>query len=178
MGYLGYLWSVNADLLFQTVRLVKRSIKQPLKLLLIGNHRIDLSKHLPDDLKVNVIETGWISYEDINLFLCASDVLILPLKHTQVSNLIWPSKLNDYLAAGRPVVATDIQILRPLFQLKNIGYLTEDNPQALSEAVVSVIKQEGLSAIFGANARALAEEELSWEKLIDRLESLYFGFKK
>jgi glycosyltransferase involved in cell wall biosynthesis len=174
LGYLGYLWSVNADLLFQTVRLVKKTIHQPFKLVLIGNHRVNLTKLLPDDLKSDVIETGWISYEDVNLYLCASDVLILPLKRTSVSDNIWPSKLNDYLASGRPIVATNMQILKTIYPKSNFGYLTEDTPTALAEAILSVISQDtALTQTFGTNARMLAEHELSWEKIVDKLETLY-----
>ncbi len=174
LGYLGYLWSVNADLLFQAVRLVKKTIHQPFKLLLIGNHRVNLAKLLPDDLKDDVIETGWISYEDVNLYLCASDVLILPLKRTPVSDNIWPSKLNDYLASGRPIVATDMQILKVVHQKNNFGYLTDDNPAALAEAILSVMSQDTtVTQTFGNNARTLAEDELSWENIVSKLETLY-----
>jgi len=173
LGYLGYLWTVNADLLFQTVRLVKTAIHQPFKLLLIGNHRVNLTKLLPYDLKGDVIETGWASYEDVNLYLCASDVLLLPLVRSPVSDNIWPSKLNDYLASGRPIVATDMQILKSIYQKKNFGYLTDDNPTALAEAILSVISQEAVSQTFGHNARALAEDELSWEKIVDEVETIY-----
>lgn len=172
LGYLGYLWSVNADLLFQTVRLVKNATDQPFKLLLIGNHRINLKKILPNDLKGDVLETGWADYHDINLYLCASDILILPLKLTQVSDMIWPSKLNDCLASGRPVVATNMNILKPIHQKKNFGYLTEDNPNALSKAILFIITNPLLTQELGNNARILAEE-LSWDKIVDQIESLY-----
>jgi len=172
LGYLGYLWSVNADLLFQTVRLVKQAINQPFKLLLIGNHRVNLKRILPDDLKDDIVETGWADYEDVNLYLCASDVLILPLKLTQVSDIIWPSKLNDYLASGRPIVATNMQILKPILQKGNFGFLTDDNPQALSEAITSIITNPDLAQEFGQNARILAEK-LSWGRILDHIESLY-----
>jgi len=174
MGYLGYLWTVNASLLFQTVRMVKAAINRPFKLLLIGNHRANLMKVLPEDLKEDVIETGWVSYQEVNLYLCASDVLMLPLKRTPVSDSIWPSKLNDYLAAGRPIVATDMHILKSLYQKHNFGYLTNDNPSELAEAVLSVVADKVISREFGCNARILAEEELSWDKIVDRLEALYY----
>lgn len=174
LGYLGYLWSVNADLLFQTIRLIKGRMKQPFKLLLIGNHRVNLKKLLPGDLKDDVIETGWVSYEDVNLYLCASDVLILPLKRTAVSDCIWPSKINDYLASGRPIVATDMQILRPIYKKRTFGCLAEDNPTALAQGVLSLMPQELNNQGFGRNARLLAEEELSWNKIVDRVEELYF----
>ena len=172
LGYLGYLWSVNADLLFQTIRLVKQVSNQPFKLLLIGNHRVNLTQLLPGDLKEDVIETGWIPYEDVNLYLCASDALILPLKRTPVSDNIWPSKLNDYLASGRPIVSTDMRILKSVYQKRNFGYLTGDSPTELAEAVLSTLAKEATAREFGQNARLLAEE-LSWNKIVDQVESLY-----
>jgi glycosyltransferase involved in cell wall biosynthesis len=173
LGYLGYFWSVNADLLFQTFRLVKATIHQPVKLLLIGNHRVNLPKLLPGDLKNDVVETGWAAYEDVNYYLCASDVLLLPFVRTPVTESIWPSKINDYLASGRPIVATDMNILREIYKKKPFGHLTADNPKALAEAVVSVITNNAASLEFGHNARLLAEGDLSWEKIVVQVESLY-----
>lgn len=174
LGYLGYLWTVNADLLFQTFRLVKESLDKPIKLLLIGNHRVNLNKILPDDLTNDILETGWADYEDVNLYLCASDVLILPLKRTQVSDIIWPSKLNDYLASGRPVVATKMQIVESIHQKKDFGYLTEDTPQSLSQAVLSMLSADPSQVEkYGRNARSLAEVDLAWGAIVTKLESLY-----
>ena len=174
LGYLGYLWHVNADLLFRTFRLVKRAMDQPVKLLLIGNHRVNLKKLLPGDLRGDVLETGWAAYEDVNLYLCASDVLILPLMRTQVSDMVWPSKMNDYLAAGRPIVSTAMNILKPIYQMRKFGHLTEDTPESLAEAVLALLTNPALGREFGRNARLLAEEELAWEKIVNKIEAFYF----
>jgi glycosyltransferase involved in cell wall biosynthesis len=173
LGYLGYLWIVNADLLFQTVRYIKEAVRQPVKLLLIGNHRVNLKNILPDDLQGDIIETGWIDYDEMNLYLCASDVLVLPLKRTAVSDNIWPSKLNDYLASGRPIVATNMNILKSVYQKRNFGYLVRDDPKVFAEAIQFVLSNDFAAREFGHNARILAEEELSWEKIVDELENLY-----
>ena len=173
IGYLGYLWSLNADFLFQTLRQLKSQITQPVKLLLIGNHRVNLKKMLPGDLRNDVIETGWVSAEAVNLYLCASDVLLLPLVSSPVSENIWPSKINDYFAAGRPVVATKMRILQPIYKKQNFGCLTDDQPEALASAIHSIFLQEDKAQYFGSNARLLAEKELAWGKIVEKLEALY-----
>lgn len=178
IGYLGYLWPVNANLLFATLKAVKERVDHRAKLLLIGNHRVNLPALLPADLQEDVIATGWVDYEKVNLYLCASDILMLPLKRTQVSEIIWPSKLNDYLAAGRPVVATDMSILRPLNRQAAFASLCADDPDSLAEGIGAITNDASLADTYGKNGRCLAENDLSWSTIVGQLETRYAELPK
>ena len=175
LGYLGVLRPTSAKLLFDSFRLIRERIAGPCKLVLIGNHRLRLRDYIPAGCEEDVIETGWVSYEELNLYLAASDVLLLPFKKTIATDSIWPSKLNDYLAVGRPVVGTKMRILEPIFQEYQVGLLTKDDPQEFAEGCLRVLDDTPLRRQMGANARALAEGDLSWERLVDRLEEFYFS---
>jgi glycosyltransferase involved in cell wall biosynthesis len=84
----------------------------------------------------------------------------------------WPSKLNDFLAAGRPIVATRVGDVAALFQ-KKIGILTDDTPQALADGLVEIANNPEQAEHFGCRARALAEGELNWTTIVEQLESFY-----
>ncbi len=174
LGYVGVMRATTARLLFSALALVKQMIPQPVKVLCIGNHKLkDFWSFVPADCREDVIETGWIDYDDLNVYLSASDVTVLPFRHMIATDNIWPSKLNDYLAAGRPTVATDMRILRPLFRAYDIGLLTEDTPLAFAQGVVTLLLSPEVRARQSRSARALAEGDLSWEHQVGQLEQFY-----
>ncbi len=54
----------------------------------------------------------------------------------------WPSKVSDYLNAGRPIIATKISDFEELFINYNLGYLSnEDSPNSLSNTIQLCFKR-------------------------------------
>lgn len=179
LGYVGVMRSTTAELLFASLPIIKRLAGRPVKVVCAGNHKLkDFRSYVPADCQDDVIETGWVDYEELNLYLSSSDVMVLPFQRMIATDSIWPSKLNDYLAVGRPTVATNMRILRPIYQRYDIGVLAEDNPQAFAEAVVGLLHDPARRAGMMTAARALAEGDLSWESLVDRLEEFYIKLAK
>lgn len=176
LGYVGVMRQTTAELLFPAFRLLRRRAGCPVKLVCAGNHKLkDFWDYVPADCAEDVVETGWISYEALNLYLSACDVTVLPFRRTVATDNIWPSKLNDYLAVGRPTVGTAMRILQPLFQQHAIGLLTADEPEAFAEGCLQLLHDPAARQRMGENARRLAEGELSWSRLVDRLEQFYAG---
>lgn len=173
IGYLGVLRPSSAELLFAAFSIIRRQAAGPCKLVMIGNHKLNLDDFIPADCRADVIETGWLSYEDVNLYLSASDILALPLKRAVATDNVWPSKFNDYLAAGRATVATSMRVLESLFQSHQVGLLTDDDPSAFADGCLRLMADAPQRLQMGKNARALAEGELSWESTVDRLEQFY-----
>ncbi len=179
LGYVGVMRSTTAELLFSALPIIKRLAGRPVKVVCAGNHKLkDFRSYVPADCMDDVIETGWVDYEELNLYLSASDVMALPFRRMVATDSIWPSKLNDYLAVGRPTVATDMRILRPIFGRYDIGVLADDTPQAFAEATVALLHDPARRAGMNTAARALAEGDLSWEHLVARLEEFYIKLMK
>ena len=120
-----------------------------------------------------VIRTGFISYEDMNRYLAACDLCWLPLRDTGANRGRWPLKLNEYLAAGQPVVATAVGDVATLVREHEIGLLAQDRPEDLAEATAQVLGAPSLRDRLGRNARQVAEEVFDWALLTERLESFY-----
>lgn len=179
LGYVGVMRSTTAQLLFSALPLIKQLAGRPVKVVCAGNHKLkDFRSFVPADCMDDVIETGWVDYEELNLYLSSSDVMVLPFQRMVATDSIWPSKLNDYLAVGRPTVATDMRILRPIFQRYDIGVLADDTPQAFAEATVALLHDPARRAGMNTAARALAEGDLSWAHLVARLEEFYIKLVK
>lgn len=174
LGYLGVLRHKNLPFLLDIVELVRQRSGQDVKLLLIGNHKVDLTPAWQRGAQDYLVETGWIEYEEVSAYLSASDVLLLPLLDTVANNKIWYSKTNDYLAAGRPIVSTSMEVLVDLWERRRPGLLAgKDDPEQFAEAVLTLLNDPDLRRELGANARRTAEEEFDWQQLTAKLGGFY-----
>jgi glycosyltransferase involved in cell wall biosynthesis len=156
----------EAQLLFETLeRLLE--LRPDVKLMMIGNHKTVL----PD--MPQIIETGYLTHEQLVRSLGACDVMLLPLKDTVSSRGRWPSKINDYLAAGKPTVASAVGDICQLFHRHAIGQIAGDDAESLAQAANNLLSQSELRRTMGQNARRLAENELNWSVLGNRLNAHY-----
>jgi glycosyltransferase involved in cell wall biosynthesis len=104
----------------------------------------------------NVRLEGHVSPARVPLYLAASDVLLLPnsaatplsSRHTS------PMKAFEYMAAGRPIVASDLPSLRELFASDVDALLVApDDPGELARAVRRLLDDPSLSERLAASAR-------------------------
>jgi UDP-galactopyranose mutase len=66
----------------------------------------------------NIYYLGLKTYAELPRYLSGWDVAMLPFAHNESTRYISPTKTPEYLAAGRPVVATSVQdIVRPYGEL-------------------------------------------------------------
>lgn len=170
IGYLGAIFHSDAQLMFEAFDLLRRELPQA-RLVLIGQRNLPLNSYISDPEVV--IESGWVSYSDLNRYLAACDILWLPLRDTVANRGRWPSKLNDYLAAGRPVVATAVGDLTELFQAYRLGRLARDEPAVLAAQVVELMRSPAEREECARVARRVAEDVLAWPLLTAKLEALY-----
>jgi len=173
LGYLGVLRPENAELLFHSFRRIGSKMNRPCRLILIGNTKLNWRPYVPYVYGSEIQETGWLSYKEINNYLSACDLLLLPLRKEIWTDNVWPSKINDYLSAGRPIVSTKINVLEPLFSKNNIGKLCADNPVEFADSCLSLLHDPVSQRAMSVNARLLAEGELSWKTIVSTLEQYY-----
>ena len=170
LGYVGTISAKDLDLLMNAYQHLYESDNR-IRMIFIGRSGVkkaDLNPKIID----GVILTGEITYGALQDYIAACDVMWLPLKDTIANRGRWPSKISDYLAAGRPVAATAVGDLKALFSKAEIGVLSKDEPGDFARATQQLLARPDLEEL-GRNARRIAETELSWEILTDRLESLY-----
>jgi glycosyltransferase involved in cell wall biosynthesis len=88
--------------------------------LIIGGEPEDLNrnKKLAKKLNLdNVKFTGFISQSEVPEYLLASDILVMPYtKKTLTHRYMSPMKMFDYLACGRPIVATNFPVIREVLK--------------------------------------------------------------
>ena len=172
IGYLGQAFPQDARLLANAFERVI-SERPDVLLLLIGNRRTDISFQIKTHEAI--VETGYVSDEQLNQYLGACDLFWLPLRDTLANRGRWPSKINDYMAAGRPTVATAVGDLNWLFQKYDIGRLAQPEPEEIAGQTLRFCDDALLAQQYGTVARKVAAEQYSWETLTEKLERFYRG---
>jgi glycosyltransferase involved in cell wall biosynthesis len=97
-------------------------------------------------------------YTKIPLWLAAADVLVLtgdPSSET-ARHYTSPLKLFEYMAAERPVVATDLPATRDILD-DTTAYLAEPSASALAQAIEAALTHPEEASARAARARALVE---------------------
>ncbi|WP_235954590.1 glycosyltransferase [Cyclobacterium salsum] len=126
-----------------------------------GHTNVDLDK-LP-----NLHFTGPKKIEQLPSYLAHFDVLILPFLCNEVTRSIYPLKINEYLASGKPIVATpfseDIQSFSPLIRLEKDALSFS---RTITEELESDTPQKGLQRYQEASKNTWeGRVSLFWELL-------------
>lgn len=107
--------------------------------------------------KSNITVVGRLPHNDIPAFLQRADVLILPdLASDRFSNLFTsPMKLFEYMASGKPIIASDIPSLREVLNEQSASFFKAGDTMNLSNVIISTIKNYSEATQKAANAKKM-----------------------
>jgi phosphatidylinositol alpha-mannosyltransferase len=112
---------------------------------------------------------GFLSQEELTAELLAAKAMVAPSLGGESFGMV----LTRAFACATPVVASDIDGYRAVMT-PDAGMLVPPGDEAaLAEAVVSLLADEGRRRVLGANARLVAQERYSWDRIGRRLLELY-----
>jgi glycosyltransferase involved in cell wall biosynthesis len=107
--------------------------------------------------------------DDIPTFLAGLHVAVLSSHAEGMSNA-----LLEYMAAARPIVATDVGAARDLIVDGVHGLLVPPkDPGALAKAIARLLCDPGLARRLGEAARCRAQQKFSRTAMVRRFESFY-----
>ncbi len=95
---------------------------------------------------------------EMGRIVAAADVCVLPNTGTDPISITFtcPLKLLAYMAAGKPIVASDLPSIRELVGHDAALLVPPDNPQALADGIQRLLEDSALASRLGARARAHA----------------------
>lgn len=105
--------------------------------------------------------------ERMNLFLGAADLLVSPRLHGK--NL--PLKVFDYLAAGKPIVATAIPAHLKVLD-SSLALLVQPTPESLGIATAGLLEDPTKMAQLGAAANTYAKDRLTWMSYLRSVDDM------
>lgn len=118
-----------------------------------------------------VILTGKQPYERIPEFVAAADVCLLPFQLNDITREVVPIKMYEYMASGRPVVATSLPGVRQeMGDDKGIIYV--DSPSEVVRKAVELLDNKTNLAKYGIKNRSFAQK-YSWDNITDEFEKIF-----
>jgi glycosyltransferase involved in cell wall biosynthesis len=112
-----------------------------------------------------VTVTGFMPNAQVFGELATARVGVVPLQHGDGS----PMKAFEYLAAGLPVVATDVPANQEIIRESGGGTLVPPhNPEALATAIREVLENDAVAETYRASGMAWIREN-TWQRRAERL---------
>lgn len=110
-------------------------------------------------------------FEDIRLIFGNATIGVLPLI-SPVATASPPRTLLEMMAAGLPVVATDVGGVSEILEHRQTGILVKSSPASIAEGIMSVLSDLSLSHKVSASAKEYVRRNHDW----DRVGPLYVRF--
>ncbi|RMG81535.1 MAG: glycosyltransferase family 1 protein, partial [Bacteroidetes bacterium] len=107
-------------------------------LVLVGPINNEEYKTVGLDQLPNVIMTGGKHIRELPAFLQHFDVTIIPFRKNTLTASIYPLKINEYLATGKPVVSTDFS--EDIRGFGDVIYLAPDDDAFLHEIDRAIVE--------------------------------------
>ena len=111
------------------------------------------------------IFTGRVPYESVPLYINASEICVAPFIKRRNSKIgLSALKTYEYLACGKPMVASDISGVKDLIEFSGGGIsVNPENPEELATAILGLISDKFTQAILGEKGRKYVVENHSWD---------------
>jgi len=118
--------------------------------------------------------TGLVEPPQVRAWLARANVLVLPNPASAISSRFTsPLKLFEYMAAQRPIVASDLPALREVLSPdENAVLVTPGSAPALAAGIRRVLDDPALATRVASRALATVAD-FSWDRRADRLEALF-----
>lgn len=126
-------------------------------------------------LRNHVRLLGWRHHSKQPAYLRHAQVGVLPYPSTPHTCTTLPNKIFDYIAAGLPVVATDIPPMRRIVTDSDSGLLTPPGDHlAFATALLRLFRDNELRGRLGRNGEAAIAGPYSWKederRFIERIQ--------
>ena len=161
--YTGHLYKwKGVDALIEAGKLLEKGTL----IYLVGGTKKDITNYkLQITNYHNVHLVGHRPHNEIPLWLKAADILVLPNSGQDDISKFYtsPMKLFEYMASGRPIVASDLPSIREILNGDNAFLIDSDNSQKLASAIDKVLKNASLSNSMAVKA-ILDVKKYTWEE--------------
>jgi glycosyltransferase involved in cell wall biosynthesis len=131
-------------------------------------------KELSVDLGIEdkIIFTGSVDHHEIPEYIAAADICVATFRDTNVTRSKSPLKIVEYMAMGKPVVASNVGEVRKM--VGGAGILVEaGNFCLLAEGILKLLQDKALRDNLGKFALRRVRENYVWSKTASALLMAY-----
>lgn len=126
------------------------------------------------DIAHRVTFHGFVKPSEVEHWTRNADILIAPCLAKGKMPYVAHTKIYEYLASGRPVIAADLPSIREEIEDRVNGILFEaGNHESLAHAIMDVVSNRELASNLAQNAWKYAQD-FTWEKRAELLEKCFY----
>ena len=138
-----------------------------------GAEREDLQRAATERALTNVAFSGRLPATDIPGVIAGADIAVMSLVDVPLFEDAVPTKLLEYMAAGKPVVAAASGEAARVVERAGCGIAcAPENPEAMADALLRIAADPHAAFAMGQAGRRYAEAHVSRRAFVDRLEAL------
>jgi len=116
--------------------------------------------------------TGFIKQEKVAEYIKASDVCVATFEKNEITVAKSPLKIAEYLASGKPIVASDVGDVSKM--VGDAGILVPPGDiQKTAEAMLTLLNDKEKRLKYSVTARQRAETIYNWESTSNNIISAY-----
>jgi glycosyltransferase involved in cell wall biosynthesis len=132
--------------------------------------RQKLNQFIQNESLKNILLIDHQMPKQIPYYLKAADILVLPNSRGKKISEYYtsPMKLFEYLASGKPIIASDLPSLREVLNDKNSLLIAPDQPSVLAEAIKKIIADQTRAKALASQALTEAEQ-YSWQNRVTKI---------
>ena len=124
----------------------------------------------------NIIVLGHKPYASVPSYLRVASILVLPnsqfsksLRHEVFSRYdTSPIKLFEYMASGKPIIASDLPSIREIVSEKDVFFVKPDSPEELASCIRRLLVDSGFAERIAKQAKE-DSKRYTWEKRAEKM---------
>lgn len=163
--FMGWLYEFSG--LKEVTLALAKNRDSKIKLLILGKGDLwDTLQAIRRDhgLEDRIIMEPWVPFPEVPKYIMAADICILPAYRNEIMMNIVPIKMYEYMAAGKPVLATSLPGLMKEFGETN-GVLYAESSDAVLDKALKLIETGDIGP-EGKRAKDFVKS-LNWDELTD-----------
>jgi O-antigen biosynthesis protein len=175
VAYTGSTTFANAHAMRALLRAVHQLNERgtPVRLLRTGFHPAEFFRECDFDWTRFTTDTGFLPKEKLPAILALADVLVQPGQPDAFDRYRLPSKLPEFLAAGRPVIAPATNVGLTLRDGSDALLLTRGDADEIAERIAQVLADPTLAAQLAEAATRFARAHFDPDTIGRSLVALY-----
>ena len=117
--------------------------------------------------------TGWLPREEAITYVLDAGVCVSPFFPTPILNSTSPTKLVEYMALGKAVVANDHPEQRLVIEESGAGLCVPYEEAAFADAIIELLRDPERCREMGRKGRAYVEHHRTYDRIADAVEAKY-----
>ena len=180
VGYVGSIGKARgSERIIESFAIVKKSADFKVNLVMVGpfpnEHEARDFRNLVAKmgLEKSVFFTGYIPHNEALQYMKSFDMAVAYHEGDfNFYNVAVPTKILEYMATKRSIVATNHKMYRNLLTHQKNAFLTDQNPEAFAQGILYLLGNKEFSKRLSENAQITTKKH-SFENVTDKIEEVY-----